>query len=265
MPEALAPSDRSSRHGEWVAHQRDPHAPHNEIQLLGHFEIRTDGVAATLPSSAQRLLALLALRGGRQHRSTVAGTLWVDMSEGRAAANLRTAVWRARQVDRDLLDATGGYLAVRRQVRVDVVEVVGAAHLLSEGPPDRPVSPGAIDALGDELLPEWYDDWVLLEREHLRQVRLHGLEVLCLRLTDERRFATAIEAGLLAVAAEPLRESSHRALMRAHVAEGNMGEAVRQFDSLARALWEHLRIEPSVVARALVAPCRDRQVGWTAR
>ena len=38
-----------------------------------------------------------------------------------------------------------------------------------------------------ELLPDWYDDWVLLERERFRQLRLHALDALCDDLTRAGR------------------------------------------------------------------------------
>jgi DNA-binding SARP family transcriptional activator len=113
-----------------------------------------------------------------------------------------------------------------------------------------------VSELREELLPDWYDDWLLLERERLRQVRLHGLEALCVRLTHLGRYSQAIEAGLLAVEEEALRESSQRALIAAHVSEGNLAEAVRQYDRYAQLLQKELGIAPGAQIRALVAPCR---------
>ena len=49
------------------------------------------------------------------------------------------------------------------------------------------------------------------------------------RLTAARRFGPALEAALAAVAGEPLRESAHRVLIKAHLAEGNVSEAIRQY------------------------------------
>ena len=61
----------------------------------------------------------------------------------------------------------------------------------------------------DDVLPDWYDDWIDTERERF-QIRLHALERLCERLTVERRFGEALQAGLAALRTEPLRESAHR-------------------------------------------------------
>jgi DNA-binding SARP family transcriptional activator len=103
-----------------------------------------------------------------------------------------------------------------------------------------------------ELLPDWYDDWVVIDRERVRQLRLHALERACERLTASGRFGEAIEAGLAAVAEEPLHESAHRVLIEAHLAEGNRDEAFRQYEAYAQAMWQDLRLEPSLQIRALV-------------
>lgn len=207
-----------------------------------------------VPTNVQRLLAFLALRSRPQHRSTLAGCLWVDTTEERAAANMRTALWRARRIDDGLVDVTGSYVQIGRDVRVDLHEMRDVARRVTEpGTLEPNPSP---DQFVDDLLPEWYDDWVLLERERLRQLRLHSLEALCARLTKAGRHALAVDAGLAAVACEPLRESAQRVLIEAHLAEGNLSEAVRQYDSFRALLRESLRIEPSATLRDLVRPCR---------
>ncbi|HEY6203669.1 MAG TPA: bacterial transcriptional activator domain-containing protein [Candidatus Limnocylindria bacterium] len=88
---------------------------------------------------------------------------------------------------------------------------------------------------GGELLADWCDEWVLLERERLRQLRLHALEVLTQRLVTVGRYADAMEVALAALRSEPLRESAHRAVISVHLAEGNRSEALRQVPPLPRA------------------------------
>ena len=107
--------------------------------------------------------------------------------------------------------------------------------------------------LAGDLLPDWYDDWLLIERERFRQLRLHALESLCLYLADRGLFAAAAQAGLSAVAGEPLRESAHRALINAHLLEGNVSEAMRQYRIYSQILVTQLGLEPSEEMRQLVA------------
>ena len=107
-----------------------------------------------------------------------------------------------------------------------------------------------------EILPDWYEDWVLIEREHFRQLRLHALEALCVELTAAGRFAEAAEAGLAAVEGEPLRESAHRALIGTYLAEGNPGEAIRQYQFFGRCLQDQLGLEPSELMEDSSPRCR---------
>src|SRR4029077_344554 len=107
--------------------------------------------------------------------------------------------------------------------------------------------------LTGELLPDWYDDWVMVERERLRQLSLHALEALAEQLLEVGRLGAALEAALEAVAMEPLRESAHRLLIRIHLAEGNGAEAIRESELCGRLLRDQLGLEPSPQLARLVA------------
>ena len=101
----------------------------------------------------------------------------------------------------------------------------------------------------DDLLSDWNEDWVLIERERFRQARLHALEALCDRYSEAGLMMPTIQAGLAAVTADPFRESAHRALIsRAHLREGNRSEALRQYSSYRRMLDEELGIEPAALS-----------------
>ena len=114
------------------------------------------------------------------------------------------------------------------------------------------VVPQHIDAL--DLLPGVYEDWAIVERERIRQRMLHALEMLSHRLVSVGRYADAIEAALTAVSADPLRESAQRALIEAHAAEDNWGEARRSFECF-RTL---IRREPGSVRRGTSLPSSPR-------
>jgi DNA-binding SARP family transcriptional activator len=200
--------------------------------------------------SAQRLLAFLALHPRPLLRPLVAGTLWPETTEERAHASLRSALWRLHRLGDGLVDVTGPRLRLGAAVEVDLRLAEATARRLLEGA--EAVTAETATLFG-ELLPDWYEDWVLLERERFRQLRLRALDALCERLTRADRLAEAFEIGLAALAAEPLRESAHRALVRIHLAEGNAGEALRQYRLCRRLLGERLGIEPSAQMDVLVA------------
>lgn len=183
-----------------------------------------------VPEGSKQLLAFVALRRRRVERRQVAGTLWPLGDDERAAGNLRSALWRLRRADIDLLDVDKCSLALRSDVLVDMHVVERWATRLIEGRAiqgDLAVPSSAPDALN--LLPGFYEDWALMERERIRQRILHALEALSEALASAGRYADAIEAAMLATTAEPLRESAQRVLIKAHLAEGNLTEAQRSY------------------------------------
>lgn len=197
-----------------------------------------------LPLSAQRLLAFLALQRRPVQRLYVAGVLWTESSEERSLANLRSTLWRLRRPACPVVHARGTMLRLPAEVAVDVDELSRLARGVLEQ--SAQCADGEIESLlhGD-LLPDWYDDWVIMERERLRHLRLHALESLCQQLAEVGRYWNAIEVGLAAVRADPLRESAHRALIRAHLAEGNAAEAVRHYRDFCALLRRELGLRPS--------------------
>ena len=110
-------------------------------------------------------------------------------------------------------------------------------------------------------MPGWYDDWVLLERERVRQLQLHVLEIVADELIGLGRPAAALEFATRALQMEQLRESAHRLVIRVHLAEGNVVEAQRQFEHCQRIMRNELGIHPSEQLRDLIAsqyPARRR-------
>lgn len=217
-----------------------------ELHLLGGFDLRRKRGAATppVPLAAQRLLAFLALGERALHRTHVAASLWPDTTEHKARASLRSAVWRLGTIGGEVLDVTSTHMRLASCVWVDARYGVEQARRLADRTADLPHIGLDGFVLKADLLTDWYDDWVLIERERLRQLRLHALEALCTRLADAERYSEAVEAGLGAVAAEPLRESAQRTLIRVHLKEGNRSEALRQYERYRAVLREELGTEP---------------------
>ena len=225
-----------------------------ELRLLAGFGVEVAGEDVPLPGSAQRLVAFVALHERPVLRTYVAGTLWLDSPDARAAGSLRSALWRIHRHAPELVLADADALRLGPCVRVDLrdAETRARAELAgaSSGVPPK--------ALTRDLLPDWYDDWVLLERERFRQLRLRALESMCTRLAAAGKPDEALEAGLLAIAGEPLRESAHRTLVELHLAEGNAAEALRQFWLCRKLLHDQLGVEPSPLMLELVAGLNRR-------
>jgi len=221
------------------------------LNLLGGFELRRGKAPILLAAGPQRVVAFVALHMRPLRRGYVSGTLWPDATEARAAASLRSALWRIQR-HVPLLTTIGDKVSLAGGVQVDLREASTAAETLVDA---HDLDGVEIDRslLTLELLPGWYDDWVLIERERWRQVRLHALEVRCELLAAAGRFGEALEVGLEALATDPLRESAHRALIRVHLAEGNVGEARRQYRLCEELLRQDLGVAPSESMQELLA------------
>ncbi len=238
-----------------------PGADHgSKVLVLGGFQLWWSGSEQVgIPRAPQRLLALLAIRGGVRGgvtgRAEVAGTLWPDATEAHACSNLRSALVRLNRPCRKVLQVSKLELGLAEDVTVDICYAQRLARRLLDPavtPEQSDLSPAATVILSSDLLPGWYDDWVLVEAEDWRQLRLHALETLAGRLTAVRCWGQAADAATAAVRAEPLRESAHAALIQVHLAEGNQSEALRQFTRYRALLHAELGLEPTLRLRRLI-------------
>jgi DNA-binding SARP family transcriptional activator len=227
-------------------------AERTQLVLLGAARVEQDGRRLPLTGTLVRLLAYLALAGGVVQRAHLAGTLWPECDGQRAMGNLRSALWRIQRVERGLVEIGASTLTLGPGVGVDAWRVILAARALLQ--PRRHEDVTAYLWLIDDvqLLPDWDDHWVVSERERQRQLRLHALEALAGLLCARGDWGDALDAALAAVRIEPLRESAHRAVIRVHLAEGNLVEARRQYESCVRLLRADLGVAPSPATRQLV-------------
>lgn len=182
------------------------------LQLLGGFRLIVNGHSTQLPESAQRLIAFLALRRHPQTRHCVAGNLWPEKNDDRATANLRSTIWRARLDDgQTILNTQGSLIGLDPCVTMDVSGVESAR-------PDEStatlVSTGSLKLgqLFDELLPGWYDDWVLLERDRLAHIQLRVAESLARALIAQGDAIAATDLAFRALTLDPMGEVKERIL-----------------------------------------------------
>lgn len=227
-----------------------------EVLLIDGFDVIHAARSFIIPGGGRRVIAFLALHNRPVRRAYVAGSLWPDETEEHAGALLRGALSRLRRAEVDAVGTVGDRLYLFPEVVVDVRETSAAAGLLSRGEPIPGDAALLVEALAGELLPDWYEDWVLVERERYQQLRLHALEALCEELSAAGRFSLAVQAGLTAVASDPLRESAHRALIEAYLREGNPCEAMRQYERYRRAAAHELGLVPTERLAAIMQSVR---------
>jgi DNA-binding SARP family transcriptional activator len=215
------------------------------LRLLPQFSLEVRGQPRPVCSRAERVLVLLAVNGGTAKRGTVAGTLWPETTSERALSSLRTALWSLNRLHLPLVHVSPTTVSLGSDVQADLQIAMDLARELIDGRNPLLDVPETLRLLRRELLSDWAEDWILIEQERFRQLRLHGLEALSELLISNGRHAQAVVAGLEVIACDPLRESAHRLLMTAYLAEGNRKEAISQYRLCARLLRDELDLEPS--------------------
>jgi DNA-binding SARP family transcriptional activator len=227
------------------------------LSLLGAWRLRRGGNAVTAASREQRLIACVGLLGCR-HRSFLAGLLWPKSSETQAAGNLRTSVWCIAHAFPHLLKAGADTLELHESVRVDVTALQRNVATLQAQPDARIPDSYLEDLSRADLLPGWYDDWVIFEQERLRQMRLSALEQMAQHHLAAGEPGRAVIAALSAASIEPLRESAHLLLVQAHLAAGNRAAAVRAYTMFSSLLEGELGVQPSHQLTDLVSAFHPR-------
>lgn len=242
---------------------------HDQLCLFGGPYVVHAGRTLTVPEGSKRMLVYIALREGRLERRHVAGTLWPHGDDDRAAGNLRSALWRLKKAGIDTVEADKFAVWLRPGTLTDIAALnQWAARLIGGVATPADLRQRRWDAFALDLLPGWYDDWVIVERERLRQRLLHALEELSRQLVRQGRCAEAVDVATEAAGVEPLRESAQRVLVEAHIAEGNVVEARRVYAGFRQLLRRELGIEPGAYLTHLVVAARtplDPVVGVRSR
>jgi predicted ATPase/DNA-binding SARP family transcriptional activator len=222
-----------------------------KIFLLGQFKLRAGERLLELPSrGAQSLLAYLALNAGvNQRREKLAGLLWPDAAESNARSYLRQALWRIRKALAD------GGLDWQAYLQVSDIALIfddqadywlDVAVLLAPG---EARSPGdlmaAVGLYQGELLPGFYDEWLLLERDRVQAGYHHKMSLLLDGLIQAGRWTDALRWAEEWIRLGNSPEPAFRALMRAYAATGDRAMVGNTFQRCVEALDRELGVEPS--------------------
>src|SRR5215472_6762485 len=240
--------------------------PTLHISLLGDFLLVSDDTPVMTINSPrlQSLLAYLILhRNAPQDRSHLALLLWPDSTEERAHASLRKALHHLRQA----LPEIDHFLHIDRQSlywqpsRVDgswTLDVQDFEQALTQAEQAGRVQDTltmrqpleqAVSLYRGDLLPSCYDEWILPERDRLRQLFLSAAEHLIALLEEERDYDAAIPAAQQLLRQEPLHEATSRQLMRLYALRGDRAAALRVYHTSAKLLERELGTEPSEATR----------------
>lgn len=212
-----------------------------QVAVLGGLGVRP---AHRLSGVGRRVLAYLAVRGPVAMRALVGMELWPDLSEARGRANLRRALW---QLPPGWVSTDGGDLRLEADVDLDHARATADLAISTGRVPERDV-----DLLTRDLLPGWYDEWLAAAQDQFHLARIQALEAVSRTARAAGDHPLATRTALAAVCAEPLRESSVTVLVEAHLAERNLFEALRRYESYADLLGREMHTAPGPGLSALV-------------
>src|SRR5678816_4387683 len=102
----------------------------------------------------------------------------------------------------------------------------------------------AVTLYNDDLLPGYYQDWVLFERERLQNMYLLMLDKLIVYLQFHGDYEVAQGYGATILRYDPARERTHRQMMHLYSLAGDRTSALRQFERCALALKQELGVRP---------------------
>ncbi len=231
-----------------------------QIRALGEWTVWRGDTEVHLTRRGQRVLALLMLKGPTS-RGRVASTLWPDTTDSRASASLRTAVLELRRRCPDLITIDNGVLSLGHPVTTDVAALRAA---LVHGGSEESVVRYAFYLLGvKELLPGWYEEWVLDERADLRENIIDHISQVLRTLIDQgdadQRAAVTVPLARRLMQLEPLRESAHRAMVEIHFAGGDRVSAWQVYDEFRQRSIREFGVAPSAQFEDLIEPLRGER------
>lgn len=239
--------------------------------LFGHPRLECDGRPVDIGlRRGWALLAYLADSGGACSRDTLAELLWPEAAAGDGRTRLRRLLHRLRDVLGDGVlngSADALWLSEDFRGRTDVVafrdtlarwvgERTQAPELLAQV--ERALALYRDGFLAGFTLPDSiaFEQWQRVVTESLHHAYTHALARLVALHAARGERDTAIALARRRVAADPLQEPAHRALMQLHADAGDRAAALRQYDECRRLLVDELGIGPQPETRALAAAIR---------
>ncbi|WP_172411718.1 AfsR/SARP family transcriptional regulator [Arthrobacter globiformis] len=235
-----------------MAKDKDVHFQLNLFQrwqlLCGHTEVQ-------VASRQQRLIAALALFGPRNRRY-MSGLLWPDSPEARALESLRVSIHLISRQTPGLLVNGGAVLSLVGSLGVDLHQCLEQVRNCECSGSRAEEDVCLSHVRSADLLPGWYEDWVILEQNRLRNFRLRVLVGHARRWLEQEEAEKAADAARTALELEPLQESCVGLLMRAELMQGNRVRAMDTFENFKARLTAELGVSPSPHLTQLAAGIR---------
>jgi len=236
-----------------------------KLITLGTLRVLVDGIdiGDALPQKAKGLLVYAARVGRPEGREPLAELLWEDQPPEKSSGSLRMALSRLRSagaaldITRTTVEYTGwldanAFEAALRALRPELTN----AQPLTCASAER--LDAALQLYHGDFLHGFYvsssaafDAWQSNQREALRHAYIDAASLLVdFRLYDQA-YADGLALATRLLGVDPLREETHRQLMRLHATAGDRASAIKQFEICRQLLDDELGVAPDTDTETL--------------
>ncbi len=242
--------------------------PRLTLHLLGgcRFALGDVPLRGFVSRKAEALLVYLAVTRRSHSREALASLLWSEVTEQRAAGNLRVVLSNLRRLAPDHLDITRRTVSIQEGsdwwTDTAAFESLAQAH----GPEAMSRRQEAVALYQGDFLEGFYlrdalgfEEWMLAERERLRQMALWLFHQLVEYHAARGEYSEGIDYASRLLALDPWREEAHRQMMRLLALSGQRSAALAQYHACRRMLRKELGLEPLEETTALYEHIRRQQ------
>ena len=244
-----------------------------DIKLFGPVSVSVDQAArpVAISGATRALFQYLVCHADRSaRRELLIDLFWDKIRFDRRRSALNSAIWRIRKqilpIDGMDLDASTESVAIHLSDNVtrdmDCLQSVvarfgghGATERASDS--DAVALANALDNSAEPFLEGLDQDWAVIEREKMSEIRLRGLNLLMRVLAERRRYDDALACGRQVLAVDPFREATFREVLCLCVMSGQRVRALRMFEEFRRSLDAELGIAPMAETLALIDHIRS--------
>ncbi|HEY9659719.1 MAG TPA: BTAD domain-containing putative transcriptional regulator, partial [Allocoleopsis sp.] len=237
------------------------------LELLGSPQIYLDGHSITplISRKAQALLIYVAVTGKLHSREALAELFWQNMSSIQAMKNLRTALPSLRQIVGSHLIITRQTIRFNRQSPYHLdLEAVQAIAACPKPDINLQCLSQAVTHYGGDFLAGFhvpdapdFENWVLMEREQLREIAIEGLHTLSEHYLNQRNYKAGLAVTRKLLTLDPWRETAHQQQMLFFACTGQRRAALEQYDICRQILADEFNIEPMAETTALYERIRS--------
>ncbi|HEX6385264.1 MAG TPA: BTAD domain-containing putative transcriptional regulator, partial [Anaerolineae bacterium] len=244
------------------------------LALMGGLQLTLGATDLThhLPVKAQALLCYLALNSHTHSRQELVGYFWGESPEEKARVSLRVLLSKVRQHNLEpYLVITRETVTFNRQAAY-WLDVEAFENCLERGRDADPAARQellrqAVDLYRGDFLDGFnpddalgFEEWMLAQRERLRQLALSALDELVQRYIQQETYEPGIEYARRLLALDPWHEGAHRQLMWLLARTGQRGAAIAQYEICRDVLMNELGLEPGEETKELYEKIRAMEL-----